>query len=281
MNNSPGTVSKILWHFTGGPIWNDKTNKQGRRPKSTKDSYSALNAILSSKILKTGKYHEVVRTIIPEKREYNISSKKFEVKKNVKIEIKSSPVCCLAEIPIQHLNYHSDRYGKIAIGFHRNSVVNAGFNPVLYTLEESFLSKNILNGYFSIGNIDTSWANSEIEDLEFSIESLIDDNELDEAIYTDSVRDAIIEIESGINIIQSYYEDILAYTKTFNKSEFESIYCEREWRSTKDYKFDVADIAMIVLPKKVGKNYYYESFISHTKLPRSIPILSWEDLIEH
>ncbi len=281
MNNSPGTVSKILWHFTGGPLWNDKTNKQGKRPKPAKDSYAALKSILSTKLLKVGKYQEVVKTIIPEKREYNITTKKFEIKKNVKAMIKSSRVCCVAEIPIQHLNYHSERYGKIAIGFHRDAVVHAGFNPVLYTLEESFLSKNIHNGYSSIENFDTSWASSEIDDLESEIVTLLDEHEIDETLDASGIQDALSDIESETYQIQSYYEDILAYIKTFKKSEFDSIYCEREWRSTSDYKFDLSDIAMIVLPKRVGNANYYKPFLSATKLPRTVPILSWEDLIEH
>jgi len=281
MNNSPGTVSKILWHFTGGPIWNEKTNKQGKRPKPAKDSYAALKAILSSKVIRTGKYHEVVKTIIPEKREYNITTKSFEIKKNVEAIIKSSPVCCVAEIPIQHLNYHSNRYGKMAIGFHRDAIVNAGFNPVMYTLEESFLSKQIHEGYSSIDGFDTSWANSEIEDLQSSIDTILAEYMIDEELDVSGAQDAISEMESDSYDIQSYYGDILAYIKTFKKSEFESIYCEREWRSTEDYNFNISDIAMIVLPKKVGKNNYYNPFTQKTKLPRSIPILSWEDLIEH
>lgn len=281
MSNSPGTVSKILWHFTGGPVWNEKSNKQGIKPKPAKKSYEALRAIISSKILKTGKYHEVVKTIIPEKREFNIKKGSFDIKKNVRATIKSSPVCCVAEIPIQHLNYHSERYGKMAIGFHRDSVIKAGFNPVMYTLEESFLSKKIHDAYSLINNFDSSWADAEIDEIETEMENLLDECMIDEAIDVTGAKDAISEMESELNETELYYKEILAYIKTFKKSEFDSIYCEREWRSTEDYKFDLTDIAMIVLPKKVGKNNFYSPFTSKTTLPRTIPILSWEDLIEH
>ena len=37
--------------------------------------------------------------------------------------------CCLADIPIIHLGYHANRYGKIAIGYHRDAVLNVGFQP--------------------------------------------------------------------------------------------------------------------------------------------------------
>ena len=33
-----------------------------------------------------------------------------------------------------HLGYHAERYGKIAIGFHRDAVIRHGFSPVFYQL---------------------------------------------------------------------------------------------------------------------------------------------------
>lgn len=281
MSNGPGTVSKILWHFTGGPVWNVKKNKQGTRLKPAKDSFIALKTILDSEVLRTGSFHEVVKAVIPEKRVFNFKKKRFDIIKNFSTTIKSSPVCCIADIPIQHLGYHSKRYGKMAIGFHRDSVVKAGFNPVLYTLEKSFLSRQIHDGYSTIENFDTSWASSSIEQLESAIEKIFDEYELNESIDTSDAMSSINDLESDVSGILSYYEDLLAYIKTFDDSEFDSIYCEREWRSTNSFEFKIEDIAMIVLPKRVGVNKYYEPFLSSTSLPRSIPIVSWEDLIEH
>jgi len=36
---TPGTVSKILWHFTGGPTWNTEKEKQNTTPKPANDAY--------------------------------------------------------------------------------------------------------------------------------------------------------------------------------------------------------------------------------------------------
>jgi len=280
MSASPGTVSKILWHFTGGPVWNEKKNKQGKRLKPVDDSFKALKEIIKSNELRTGKYHEIVRTIIPDKKIFNLKTKKFEIKKNHSAIIKSSPVCCVAEIPIQHLDYLSKRYGKIAIGFHRDSIVKAGFNPVMYTLDKSNLSRDIHDGYSLIDNFNTSWVNSSIDDIQSNIDSIISDYEIDEDIDTSDARNALEDIE-WINIdILTYYENLLAYIKTFEHSEFETIYCEREWRTTNNYEFTIDDIAMIILPKK-GKKDFYNSFLKSTKLPRRVPVVSWEDLIEH
>ena len=54
-----------------------------------------------------------------------------------KTTLESVPVCCLAEIPVEHLSYHAKRYGKIGIGFHRDAAIRCGFNPVFYQLHTS------------------------------------------------------------------------------------------------------------------------------------------------
>ena len=52
-------------------------------------------------------------------------------------------ICCLSEIPIQHLPYHAKRYGRFAIGFHRESCLQKGFRPVLYALEDDWIAENL------------------------------------------------------------------------------------------------------------------------------------------
>jgi len=81
------------------------------------------------------------------------------------------------------------------------------------------------------------------------------------------------------------FDRLLAFTKTFSPEEFSSIYCEREWRSLDNYSFSFDDIAMIVLPKKAGEGQYFSTFVEQEleelNLPRSVPVVPWEDLIEH
>jgi len=133
----PGTVSKILWHFTGGPLWDDNLSKQGTKLKPDDQAYEALKSILSSRELQVGKYKEIVKIILPIKHHYNIPTKTFDEIKDLPITINSRPVCCVTDIPIQHLAYPALRFGKMAIGFYREAIVRTGFNPVLYTLEEA------------------------------------------------------------------------------------------------------------------------------------------------
>ena len=277
----PGTVSKILWHFTGGPVWDDKRNKQGKNLKPLAQAYDALKSIVRTSELRIGGYHEIVKVIIPQKRVLNRKTDKFEIRKNVPVTIKSSPVCCIADIPIQHLSYHSKRYGKIAIGFHRDSVVRKGFNPVLYSLEKSSLSRTVHDGYSAIDDFDPWLAKFYLDDLDEEIQDIFDTNDVDEQVDISNVSEALDDLENSGEVVRDHYKDFLAFIKTFESKEFDSIYCEREWRSTTTFKFSTDDIAMIVLPRNVhGINYFHE-FLVDTELPRSIPVICWEDLIEH
>jgi hypothetical protein len=83
----------------------------------------------------------------------------------------------------------------------------------------------------------------------------------------------------------------IAFIKTFKESEFNTIYCEREWRAVKEFNFSYEDIAMIIVPKE---NDYWNRLHQDMKLfnrnkkpksknrfPETIPIVPWEDLIEH
>lgn len=291
MNNSqstsPGTVSKILWHFTGGPKWNKRKKRQNITRKSTAEAYKNLVSILKIKELRLGSYKEIVKVIIPEYRYYNTKKGKIEIKKNVPEEIISSSVCCLADIPAPHLRYHSYRYGKFAIGFHRSAIINYGFNPVFYTLVDTPVIRSIYESFSATELIDTFFLGMYLDDMEGSLDN-IDIEVEDISDVNDHILDIRTEIEAvedGITDMKDSLKDFVAFIKTFEKNEFNTIYCEREWRSTKEYKFDINDVAMIVIPKQISPKNYYRDFVdnisSQLKLPKHIPIVPWEDLVEH
>src|SRR3954454_8541512 len=100
MPSSPGTVSKILWHFTGGPRWNVAENRQEKEPKPTEDAYSALVEILKSRELRIGGYREVIQAILPRIQRLDPVTKEVIEEANVRRKISSAPVCCLADIPV-------------------------------------------------------------------------------------------------------------------------------------------------------------------------------------
>ncbi|CAL2062077.1 hypothetical protein T190820D02B_40129 [Tenacibaculum sp. 190524A05c] len=288
INMNPGTVSKILWHFTGGPLWDSKLNKQESIPKPMTQGFDILIKILESSSLKLSNYSELIKVLIPELIVWNKQTRKREKKFNIEKTIKSSPVCCLADIPIQHLEFHSTRYGKFAIGFHRESAIRNSFNPVFYSLHNSPIMNSIYSGFSVIQSTDTYYIKSELD----SIDTLLEDaqNELDELeadtdhidldgwYVKSNIESQIDDVESAIDETRESLKNFVSFVKTFNNDEFGSIYCEREWRSIHKYDFDFSDIAMIVLPKEGG---FYHELINLKILPDNIPIVPWEDLIEH
>ncbi len=276
---SPGTVSKILWHFTGGPTWNTKTKRQGNSPKPAAKAYKNLKSILRTKELRLGTYKEVVKIILPERRNFNPETKKVEVQKNVPVDIESSSICCLSDIPAAHLRYHAYRYGKFAVGFHRNAIIRAGFNPVFYTLQDTPIVRSIYEGFSSL--------EFAYPDAILNAVSLIEDQvyDIDVSGEVEQIEYEVDSLENSISDAKQSLEDFVAFVKTFDRSEFSTIYCEREWRSTRKYHFEINDVAMIILPKAVGGTKYFKNFVEKSapklKLPRRIPIVPWDDIVEH
>jgi len=283
---SPGTVSRILWHFTGGPRWDTRSNRQTDKPKPAREAYESLKAIARSKKLRLGGYKEVVSVVVPEVRVYDKQSRKHVIHKDVLRQIESSQVCCLADIPVIHLAYHAERYGKFAIGFHRESAISHGFNPVLYTLDTTAIVNSIYRGLSAVQAISTD----NIEFAASTIDSAASDVEDSDVGWDIQSEAADITMEAeDISMrqdeAQESVEDLLAFIKTFHRREMDAIYCEREWRSVKEFNFTADDIAMVVLPKSLKGRDYFTEFCSiasrSLRLPRTIPVLPWEDLIEH
>ena len=287
-NSSPGTVSKILWHFTGGPKWNEKKKRQNLRPKPAKDAYDSLTSILQSGELRLGSYQEVVRVVVPERRTFDRTERGYKVEKDVVEEIASVPVCCLADVPLIHLSYLAGRYGKFALGFHRDAVVAHGFNPVFYTLEDSGIVRSLYRGVSVLEYVDPlllSWSADEVRN---SVESLLTELELDDEpdLYgLDEIDNEARNIEAYVQLARTSFERFLAYVKTFRREEFGTIYCEREWRSVETFRFQPGALAMVVVPKRVGKTKYFDRLVGKSHrvrgLSRSVPIVPWEDLVEH
>ncbi len=280
MPDAPGTVSRILWHFTGGPRWNEIENRQLRNRKSAVDAYNALLGILQTRTLKLGHYQEVVKVRVPKVRYYNRATKRFNTKRNVLRSLKSAAVCCLADIPLLHLSYQASRYGKFAVGFHREAAIRHGFNPVFYTLHDTNVIQSIYRGFAEIQALDAD----SVRTAAGEIESELKESNVDVWSELLDIDIAADDIETAVDSVRHSIEEFLAFVKTIDRKEFGTVYCEREWRATKTFAFERDDIAMIVLPGKVGAEKYFASFVAtevkRLHLPRSIPIVPWEDLVE-
>lgn len=269
--SQPMTHSDILWHFTGGPRWSLRQNKQLNRKKSNKEAFEALINILRDRELKVGSYHEVVNIRVPEKVEYE-NGRIFK-KKNYLVNLATSRVCCVADIPEDGLDHHANRYGKIAIGFKRSSLIKAGFNPVLYTFEDKDLVKYFYNAQNVLELIDGS-ASSIIEELGAEVETILNENNIEESIDFSEAASAVEEIQSYTDESLESLKSALAFIKTFSKKEFDSIYSEREWRSTKDFKFTIKDVSCVLLPRNYANRL-------ENKITENIEVRVWEDIFKN
>ncbi|MDA0737995.1 MAG: abortive infection system antitoxin AbiGi family protein [Nitrospirae bacterium] len=154
------------------------------------------------------------------------------------------PFCCVAEIPIQHLSYHSERYGKFAIGFEREYLLGQKFRPVSYFLiEEDFMAPAVINVSQFVSH---HRANPGAE----------------QAIHHLSV--------------------LSAFVKSFTKEEFDTIYSEREWRRLReeeeiDFKFDSNKVKFVLSPKK----YIQELRSTFGQKSPEANFLEYELLLEH
>ncbi len=284
MPSTPGTVSKILWHFTGGPLWDKATNKQGAKLKSTEDACKALMGILKDKTLRLGGYKEVVKVNVRRVKTFDPATKQVVTNFNVPRTLQSAPVCCLADIPIQHLNYHAERYGKVAIGFHRSAAVRAGFSPVLYQVHTCSVLQDIYNGLSALEGVDLA----SIEDAASTVGDEISGLQCEEGhtVVTDGLS-AVYDLEGHANVVteaiqsaNDSFQTLLCFIKTFDESDFGTIYCEREWRSTKQFEFGYDDISMIVVPKNTDDGEHYGRFVEEarsSRVPLTVSLIAWDD----
>jgi hypothetical protein len=278
----PGTVSNVLWHFTGGPKWDAATGKQGTSRKSATKAYEALVGILEAKELRIGAYKEVVKVRVEKVRTWDKKAKKYRIDHDVMQTLESAPVGCLTDIPIRHLAYHATRYGQFAIGFHRAAALQAGFNPVFYTLHDSTVMREIHEGF----------AKAEATSLDFSemllgeLATITAEAELHDEVdgFLEALRSDAKDIGVALSMAKSSIAAFLAFVKTLESDELRSIYCEREWRSVKPFKFQLTDVAMIVMPLRTEAQDYFVPFVSGRAkalgLPNTIPVVPWETLVE-
>jgi hypothetical protein len=271
MPSSPGTVSKILWHFTGGPIWDAVEKRQKTELKPAEQAYNALCGIIRSRELRIGNYREIIHFEVPWYQIVGPGSIIVDMSRKMPDIIESCPAVCVAEIPVMHLNYHAERYGKLAIGFHRDSIIQAGFSPVFYQLVGAMMLEKI-HGIYSMGK-------ALAEDSTSSTKS-----QGDFGYHRDAKGNWVPSEDPTIKCVESLQENIqefLAIVKSFKKEDIDTIYCEREWRAINPFKFSYNDVSMIVAPREGG---YFERFAAEAELlsiPRTVPIVAWEDLVEH
>jgi hypothetical protein len=162
-------------------------------------------------------------------------------------------------------------------------MIRAGFNPVFYTLDDTPLVRSIYRGLSSLRTADVARLDDIAQSLEWDIDQIEDTGDLSTGLtdLRDEAQSLGTIIETGVARVQQ----LMAFVKTFRRSEFSTIYCEREWRSTAPFRFSADDLAMVVVPKLVAGREYFRPFVERIaprlKLPRRVAVVAWDDLIEH
>jgi Putative abortive phage resistance protein AbiGi, antitoxin len=215
-------------------------------------------------------------------RTWDRKAKKFRTEHDVMRTLESAPVCCLADIPLMHLAYHAPRYGQFALGFHREAALRARFNPVFYTLHESDVIRGIHEGFAKTKATNVDFTQMLLDE----VTTITSEAQLTEEVgpYLETLRDDSQDIGKALAMAKTSIEQFLAFVKTFEADEFYSIYCEREWRSVSAFNFTFDDVAMIVLPQRADGRDYFAPFVDGRAkalaLPRGIPVVPWETLVE-
>lgn len=171
----------------------------------------------------------------------------------------------------------------MAIGFHRRAAVAHGFNPVLYTVDRSGILKAL---HISLAELDRV-SGSRGWTMPASIASDLEDVKCEHGhpVDLESVKSEVEEMGDYVAAAAHRLQQVLAFVKTFEEKQFDTIYCEREWRSSTEFSFELTDVAMVVLPRRGDSPSYFQRFISECQprlgLPLSVPVVPWEDLVEH
>ncbi len=296
-------VSKILWHFTGGPIRDASNSELSDQIKSPNAAYDALKSILLTQELRTGSYKEEITAVFPQRLGMRFDPSLPSdiagplgtgprgkwvpfVEKDAKVTQSSVPVVCLADIPISSLDYHSRRYGRFAVGFHRSAAIKHGFYPVCYSLERSANIVRVLDAMELCTNAEAG-----IENIEYLLSQIgyasgqipLEGHKAFLQIMTSDAQEESATVAKSVNRALDNIRGIIALFKSFDQSEFETIYCEREWRCDKSMHFTYDAIAMVILPRILENTDYYSKFLSEVgpELPQTIPIIPWEDITEN
>lgn len=161
-------------------------------------------------------------------------------------------ITCFADIPINDLSLHMEKYSNFGLAFKKDFLVEKGANPVFYLATNGMVSeenqKQTREKYFK-QNIRKYFSHIQ------NIKQEIKENGTEKELHTIEQIDTLL------------VKHIFAYLKPFDASKTdadeENYYLEREWRIVGDVQFTLTDITRILIPERYGKqlreklpNYY-------------------------
>ena len=168
---------------------------------------------------------------------------KVNVHANGLEDIVTPGITCFADIPINDLSLHMEKYSNFGLAFKKDFLVKKGANPVHYIATNGMIRE-----------ADGEPTNQNREDyFKTNIEQYIS--------LISQIKKMIEKNEHMVNRLAMFdsflMKQIFAYLKPFDASKTdadeENYYLEREWRIVGDVKFTLDDINRILIPEKYGK----------------------------
>ncbi|RLL46912.1 hypothetical protein D8M04_06865 [Oceanobacillus piezotolerans] len=161
-------------------------------------------------------------------------------------EIVNPAITCFADIPINDLSLHMEKYSNFGLAFKKEFLVKNGANPVLYIA--------------SNGMVESSFYKQDIVNREHFFKKSM--KEYFETM--DEIRAYLVKKEGSkamlhaIEDLDSFFKrHFFAYLKPFDASrkdaDEDNYYMEREWRIVGELKFTLEDVTRILVPEKYGK----------------------------
>lgn len=213
-------ASEVLWHFVG-------------RNKPNDQKYQILLSILKTG-LKVG-----------EKNEFKF----VDPKTNQIVTLWGYPVCCLADIPLKDLHIHAERYGTFAIGFHKESVINNHFNPVLYINQYSFPFHRFIQ-------------------RRNEVEAYLDRTDKDIAKKFEDLLTLLGSVTKSGDLKANPVD-----TPLLDEMQLNNFYYEREWRSIDNWDFRKEDVAMVIVPDDKLNSFIQDRKSGGLKIAEETPAL--------
>lgn len=231
-------VSKELTHFVG-------------RGKLEKEQFSLLIEIIKSKWIThfphdpniSGNLSINTSTIFSDNDMYN------------------PQMTCFADIPIEDLSMHMNKYSTFGLSFSKDFISNAGGNPVQYLAKKAKVKRRVKKKnsyeYFEKDINKSEYYNEMIKKYQLLF------SEFNNLASKANEKPGVSFLEKEIQDLESFFNfHVFSFFKFFDHSkaddDLDNYYFEREWRIIGNLNFKSSDIKTIFLPSKFGSLFRKE-----------------------
>lgn len=236
-------ISNIVTHFVGRGVEDKEKN------------YETFKTILKEGFI----------SHYPHKRGY---SGNLHVNTDASYDLRNmfnAEVTCFADIPMNDLKIHMNKYSEFGIGFKKEFLIENGANPVFYVNEKSMIPINYNfdnDGKLVITKIDRkTYFETNIKSLFTHLQKLDDFyNNAPEVIGRS--RESI-DLQKVTHFLDFYiFSFIKSWELKDDENDDENYYYEREWRIVGNIEFNLCDVERIIIPKDYSKRFR-EDFSSY------------------